>query len=85
MLARAAGVADVAVAGVPHPEWGHEVTAFVVPVSAVDSPTLDQLRAAVKAELPAWCAPRRVQLVATLPRTALGKVRRAELARTIEG
>ena len=79
ILTRVPGVADVAVAGVPHPEWGHEVTAFVVATSAADTPTLDQLRAAVKAELPPWCAPRRVEYVDALPRTSLGKVRRADL------
>ena len=84
VLVRAAGVADVAVAGVPHAEWGHEVTAFVVPASPADPPTLGQLRDAVKAELPAWCAPRRLELVGALPRTALGKVRRADLVATCE-
>ena len=39
-------VADVAVAGRPHPEWGQQVVAFVVPASADDPPTLEELRAA---------------------------------------
>ena len=78
-LCGAPGVADVSVAGVPHPVWGHEVTAFVVPADPASPPTLDGLRAIVKAELPAWCAPRRLALVDALPRTALGKVRRAAL------
>ena len=78
-LCGAPGVADVSVAGVPHPVWGHEVTAFVVPADPASPPTLDGLRAIVKAELPAWCAPRRLALVDVLPRTALGKVRRAAL------
>lgn len=77
IVAGVAGVAEVTVAGVPHAEWGSEVTAFVVP--AGDPPSLDALRAAVKAELPAWCAPRRLVLVESLPRTALGKVQRARL------
>ena len=79
VLVRAPGVAEVSVAGVPHPAWGHEVAAFVVPADSTAPPTLDALRAIVKAELPAWCAPRRLELVAALPRTALGKVRRAAL------
>ena len=41
------GVADVAVAGTPDDEWGHVVTAFVVPDDA-GPPTLDALRGAVK-------------------------------------
>ena len=43
------------------------------------SPTLDDLRATVKEQLPAYCAPRRLVLAESIPRTALGKVRRAEL------
>jgi O-succinylbenzoic acid--CoA ligase len=77
VLARLASVAEVAVAGRPDPEWGHRVVAWVVP--AGDPPSLDELRAAVKAELPAYAAPKELVLVDTLPRTALGKVRRAAL------
>ena len=79
LLARVPGVAEAAVAGVPDAEWGHAVTAFVVPLDPADPPSLDALRAAVKAGLPPWCAPRRLELVAARPRTALGKVRRADL------
>ena len=73
------GVADVAVAGRPDPEWGHCVVAFVVPADRAAPPDLAALRAAVKERLPAYCAPRRLVLVDALPRTALGKVRRGEL------
>ncbi len=37
-------VAEVAVAGRPHEEWGQQVVAFVVPVSGDDPPTLEELR-----------------------------------------
>lgn len=73
------GVADVAVTGRDDPEWGQRVVAFVVPADRTRPPTLDDLRAHVKAQLPAFCAPREVQVVAGLPRTALGKIRRSEL------
>lgn len=73
------GVADVAIVGRPDPEWGESVTALVVPEDPTAPPSLDQLRGAVKAVLPAYCAPRQIELVAALPRTALGKLRRAEL------
>jgi O-succinylbenzoic acid--CoA ligase len=76
-LGRLASVAEVAVAGRPDPEWGHRVVAFVVP--AGEPPTLDDLRSAVKEELPAYCAPKELVLVDALPRTALGKVRRTML------
>lgn len=83
IVGRVPGVAEVAVAGVPHPEWGHEVTAFVVPVGGAEPPTLAALRDAVRAELPVWCAPRRLELVRELPRTAIGKVQRAALVASL--
>jgi O-succinylbenzoic acid--CoA ligase len=77
VLRRQAKVADVAVAGSPDPEWGQAVTAYVV--AAGDAPTLAELREAVRQELAPYCAPRRLVLVDVIPRTALGKVRRADL------
>jgi O-succinylbenzoic acid--CoA ligase len=72
-------VADVAVAGRPDPEWGQRVTALVVPADPGAPPTLDQLRDHVKEVLPGFCAPRSMALVSSIPRTALGKIRRAAL------
>jgi o-succinylbenzoate---CoA ligase len=80
VLRRQPGVADVGIVGVDDPEWGQVVTAFVVPTAASAPPALDDLRDAVKAELPAFHAPRRLVLVDALPRTALGKLRRGDLA-----
>jgi O-succinylbenzoic acid--CoA ligase len=73
-LADHPGVADVMVRGVDDSEWGQLVEAIVVP--ADDPPTLDALRAHVKRTHPAFMAPRRLLLIETLPRTALGKLRR---------
>jgi len=78
LLSKLAGVREVAVIGRPHPEWGAELVALVVPEPGV-SIDLEQLRDAVKAELPVWYAPRVLSLVERLPRTALGKVRRHDL------
>ena len=71
------GVADVAIAGAPDPEWGDRVVAFIV--AGDSTPTLDALRDAVKAVLPAYAAPKELVLVDVLPRTALGKVQRSLL------
>lgn len=72
-------LAEVAVVGRPDAEWGQVVTAVVVPLDATHPPTLDELRSHVKATLPAYCAPRRLELVDALPRTLLGKVQRRAL------
>lgn len=72
-------VAEVAVVGRPDPTWGQAVTAVVVASDPARPPVLDELRDHVRAVLPAHAAPRRLELVARLPRTALGKVRRAAL------
>jgi O-succinylbenzoic acid--CoA ligase len=72
------GVEDVAISGVPDGEWGERVVAYVV---GVELPSLDVLRDAVKAVLPAYCAPKELVVMDALPRTALGKVQRSRLPR----
>lgn len=79
VLGALAEVSEVAVVGRPDPEWGQVVTAVVVPAEPGRPPRLEALREAVKAELAPYCAPRRLELAGALPRTALGKVRRAAL------
>jgi O-succinylbenzoic acid--CoA ligase len=68
-------VAEVAVVGRPHAEWGQQVTAVVVP-SDRGTPDLAELRAMVRDRLGAFAAPGALELVDSLPKTALGKVRR---------
>ena len=74
-----ASVSEVAVIGRPDDEWGQLVTAVVVPTDPSSPPSLDELRDAVRRMLPAFCAPRRLELRNKLPRTALGKVERHSL------
>lgn len=74
-------VADVCVAGVPDPEWGQQVTAWIV--ASGDAPSLEEIRSHVKQSLPAHCAPRRIEIVTEIPRTSLGKPRRAELVHSL--
>lgn len=71
-------VADIAVRGMPDPEWGAVVTAWVVPAPGA-APTLAALRAHAERTLPSYAVPRRLEIAVAIPRTALGKPRRAEL------
>jgi len=71
-------IAEVAVIGRSDPEWGHRVVAVIVRSQDRD-PSLEELRDWVSAELPVWNAPKELVIVDALPKTALGKIRKAEL------
>jgi O-succinylbenzoic acid--CoA ligase len=72
-------VEDVAVVGRPDDEWGQRVVACIVVTHGASLPSLDQVRDHVRTALPAWCAPKEVELVESVPRTPLGKIRRSEI------
>ena len=55
------------------------MVAYVVPRNPEAPPTLAALRAAVSSVLPAYCAPKELVLRRAIPRTSLGKPRRAIL------
>jgi len=67
-------IAEVMVRGIPDPEWGQLVVAVIVPGESV--PTLESVRSHVKQRHPVFMAPRRIEIVASLPRTGIGKLRR---------
>jgi fatty-acyl-CoA synthase len=67
------GVGQVAVVGIPHPDWGEAVVAFVVPRAGED---FDEPAAVARcrAQLAAYKRPKAYRRLATLPVTAFGKV-----------
>jgi O-succinylbenzoic acid--CoA ligase len=76
-LAAHPAVAEAGVCGLPDPTWGQTVAAVVVLRGTVDDMELDRF---LDARLARFKHPRRYLRVATLPRTSLGKLRRAALA-----
>jgi o-succinylbenzoate---CoA ligase len=81
VLGTCEGVADVVVVGLPDPEWGEAVTAFVVPADPGGPPQLDRLRSAVREVLPAGAAPKNLVFVPEFPLLPSGKPDRAALRR----
>jgi malonyl-CoA/methylmalonyl-CoA synthetase len=67
-------VAESAVIGVPHPDFGEAVVAVVVP--AGDEVTQADVDAALGDQLARFKQPKRVLNVAELPRNTMGKVQK---------
>jgi acyl-CoA synthetase (AMP-forming)/AMP-acid ligase II len=61
------------VLGIPNPEWGEIVAAFVVP-RAGSAVTVEELAAHCAARIAGYKKPRVLQLVPELPRNNSGKV-----------
>ncbi len=72
------GVMESAVIGVPHPDFGEGVTAVVVPRPGAGV-TEDEVLSALGGRLAKFKAPKRVFIVDSLPRNAMGKVQKAAL------
>jgi O-succinylbenzoic acid--CoA ligase len=70
-------VADAGVAGLPDPEWGEAITAFVV---LREPAAPEELRAWCRERLEPFKVPKAVHEVAELPRNAGGKLLRERLA-----
>lgn len=75
-------VADIAVAAVPHPRSGAALVLAVAPAPGVPAAAIrtDRLDEALGGVLRGVQRPAEIRVVASIPRTALGKVQRARLA-----
>lgn len=69
------GVAESAVIGVPHPDFGEGVTAVLVAGKGA-APTEEQVLAALDGKLARFKQPKRVMVVDALPRNVMGKVQK---------
>jgi malonyl-CoA/methylmalonyl-CoA synthetase len=78
------GVLESAVIGLPHPDLGEAVAAVVVREAGA-SVDADAILAAIAPKLARFKQPRLVLFADQLPRNAMGKVQKAELARAHAG
>ena len=85
-LAGLPGAADLAVIGLPDDQWGEVVCAVVVVAGQGPPPGVAEVRAHLEGRLAAFKHPRRVEVVAAIPRTpATGQVQRTLLRDELAG
>jgi acyl-CoA synthetase (AMP-forming)/AMP-acid ligase II len=80
VLAADPALAEVAVVGLPDPDWGQAVTALVVPRPGAEV-DVERLRERCHQHLAAFKRPKRIEVVEALPKTPAGKTDKKALRR----
>ncbi len=81
VLAEVAGIAEVAVFGLPDDQWGQRVCAALVPArTGTDRRLIDEAAAHASAHLAGYKRPKQWVVLDELPRTATGKLQRGRIA-----
>lgn len=75
-------VAESAVIGVPHPDFGEAVVAVVQPVGDLDK---EAVRAALRGQLAGFKLPKDIVVVEALPRNTMGKIQKKLLREQFAG
>jgi malonyl-CoA/methylmalonyl-CoA synthetase len=69
------GVDETAVIGVPHPDFGEAVTAVVVAKPGAQL-NVDDMIGQLKSKIANYKVPKKIYVVDSLPRNAMGKVQK---------
>jgi malonyl-CoA/methylmalonyl-CoA synthetase len=76
-------VQESAIVGVPHPDFGEAVVAFVIPSDPQRPPVPAEVIQWAKQRLANYKVPKDVHVVTELPRNAMGKVLKNELRKSL--
>jgi malonyl-CoA/methylmalonyl-CoA synthetase len=78
-------IAECSVVGIDDPTLGQKIVAIIVPkvVNNIADLTIDTIRQYAKQSLPSYSLPDSITILDHIPRNALGKVNKKELARLI--
>jgi fatty-acyl-CoA synthase len=78
-------IAEVAVIGVPDPQWGEVVAAFIRVTPGQSAPDTGELRAYCRERLAPYKTPVRWEFVDAFPLTASGKIQKFKLRESLAG